>query len=1127
MYKVTTINNNIGYTIHNSNASKLASKIKNTSITQGINSIGSFTFTIYQNNPAFNILYPYKSKIYVYNKKKNKYIFKGRVLKIKPSMNEKGLISKTIICEDRLGYLQDSIQPYCEEKNWTGDEERTGLEEFIDYILNNHNLQVEEDKKIYRGNVNVKPFESSDNITKGLNYETTWEIIQNKLINSFGGEIQLREENNILYLDYLKEIGVTKSTSMELKKNMQSIDREIDPTSFITKLIPLGAKLKKETTDSGGNIVEEETEERLTIASVNDGSIFINASEQTNLGSIVKTVIFDDVTVAQILLSRGQKYLEENNKLLEKHTVKALDLSLIDESVDEFEVGNYYPIKNKLIDLNTSLRIIKRTINILEPLSSTFDLGDSKQSLSTLTLENTNRNLNAIEEIRKEYVPNNKLTETITKLTTLISQTANEIQLEVAEDYTLKTDFTASAQRLASLILQVNSIQQIVNNWSDLTTTVEGSKILELKDAIEGNIIYLSLRGQLNFLYPSNDLYPSDDLYPISSYITVEHPDNTIENTELPFDELNYMNDDVYDEFIIDSTTAYVVKRVGKDNNNQFYELEEEIVKKIENFKVNLVNGTNKLYLPSFKRILPEEYTQVDYIESTGTQYIDTLFYPNQDTKVEITFETLTLPTGNHSIFGSRYEANNKHYGITLGGDGRKIYSGYGNQSVAVGKNLKTYTKYNLIKDKRIVILDNEILHTNSQYDFQTTYSMYLFSMNQKNKNTFNTNLKMYSCKIYDNDTLVRNFIPCYRNSDNEIGLYDTVNNVFYTNQGTGEFNYGKVIDTRLNISVKYVVKNAFTDVFATTALLSSSITQLAESINLTVSKKVNASEIISTINQTAEEIKILANKLSFEGATIDMTADDVKIKGKNLDIDSNGIITLTDNSAEVALQGGDLKSAYVIESENTVDSAGTITNLKFKNQILAQGRNLKVEENWKYQSETGGGIFGIIEGVYSQPRITLYNQSQDYDAISGTGSYQSLDISLIGGIIYDNQDLSKGTSSTPLMITPDGNIRCVKLTQTSKAEIKKNFEKLINAKEILNSTDIYKYNFKDEDDNVKKSIGLIIGDGFNYSEEITSENNEGANIYSMVSVLWQVVKEQQLEIKELKEMIKNGKNSI
>ena len=56
--------------------------------------------------------------------------------------------------------------------------------------------------------------------------------------------------------------------------------------------------------------------------------------------------------------------------------------------------------------------------------------------------------------------------------------------------------------------------------------------------------------------------------------------------------------------------------------------------------------------------------------------------------------------------------------------------------------------------------------------------------------------MKIYDCKMYYSDVLVRNFIPCYRNSDNEIGLYDLVNDVFYTNQRTGVFTYGSVAPT-------------------------------------------------------------------------------------------------------------------------------------------------------------------------------------------------------------------------------------------------------------------------------------------------------------------------------------------
>lgn len=51
--------------------------------------------------------------------------------------------------------------------------------------------------------------------------------------------------------------------------------------------------------------------------------------------------------------------------------------------------------------------------------------------------------------------------------------------------------------------------------------------------------------------------------------------------------------------------------------------------------------------------------------------------------------------------------------------------------------------------------------------------------------------MKLYSFKIYDNGTLIRDFIPCYRVADNEVGLYDIVNNQFYTNQGTGSFTKG------------------------------------------------------------------------------------------------------------------------------------------------------------------------------------------------------------------------------------------------------------------------------------------------------------------------------------------------
>ena len=104
------------------------------------------------------------------------------------------------------------------------------------------------------------------------------------------------------------------------------------------------------------------------------------------------------------------------------------------------------------------------------------------------------------------------------------------------------------------------------------------------------------------------------------------------------------------------------------------------------------------------------------------------------------------------------------------------------------------------------------------------------------------------------------------------------------------------------------------------------------------------------------------------------------------------------------------------------------------------------------------------------------------------------------------------------------GEILCVKLTQTSLENQKKNFERLENALDIVKNTDIYKYNFKTQDDGSKKHIGFVIGDSYKYSKEITSESNEGVDIYSMVSVAYKAIQEQQELIEQLQKEIKELK---
>lgn len=276
---------------------------------------------------------------------------------------------------------------------------------------------------------------------------------------------------------------------------------------------------------------------------------------------------------------------------------------------------------------------------------------------------------------------------------------------------------------------------------------------------------------------------------------------------------------------------------------------------------------------------------------------------------------------------------------------------------------------------------------------------------------------------------------------------------------------------------------------------MSTAITQTADEINNEVAKKVGNDEIISKINQSAEQIQINANKISLEGKEINLTSDNVIIESTNFSVDKNGNMSCNNATAN-----------------NLNISGGRINLVSSSNN---DQRFVLTYSNSSYNYKTAISPRGVI--VYDR-------DNNNYYAFWGSDQVTMYQDSLMAQYTVSGFHLYYNNSGRIYCDSVSGNLTCVSLTQTSKAEEKKNFERLTNAKDILKQVDIYKYNFKDEDDSEKKSIGFVIGDDFNYSKEITSKNNDGANIYSMISVLWQVVKEQQEEINELKEMIKNGK---
>ena len=367
MYQVTIKNENEEVIINSISTDIESPRLISGSINHGINTIDNFTFKIATNNIGYNKLNALTTLVEVLNIKNNNLEFKGRVLLPVESMDSNGIFLKNVTCESELGYLMDSSTVYGEYHN-------ISVRDFLKVIIDNHNSQVDEEKKFEIGNVTV--VDNNDSLYRYLGYVKTFEAIKDKLIDRLGGELQIRYENGIRYLDYLESIGEVKSSEIRLAKNLQSIELEQDPTSIISRLLPLGNKL-------------EDSEERLTIESVNNGNKYIDDIEAIEeFGVIVDSVTWDDVTQVSNLLKKGQEYLKDNNRIKKKYKVTALDLSTIGLDFDSFEVGNSYRVINPLMNINENLRIIEKTIDIYNPQSSTLGIGDKLEDIKDYQLNN-------------------------------------------------------------------------------------------------------------------------------------------------------------------------------------------------------------------------------------------------------------------------------------------------------------------------------------------------------------------------------------------------------------------------------------------------------------------------------------------------------------------------------------------------------------------------------------------------------------------------------------------------------------------------------------------------------------------------------------------------------------------
>ena len=433
---------------------------------------------------------------------------------------------------------------------------------------------------------------------------------------------------------------------------------------------------------------------------------------------------------------------------------------------------------------------------------------------------------------------------------------------------------------------------------------------------------------------------------------------------------------------------------------------------------------------------LPSEYQQVEYIESTGTQYIDTGINPISSTRIDINFAYVgtTTYSGWIPILGARSIIDNvqEYYAVFINNSTLKLTTNY--SSIDAADNSTVYIeankKYNL-KNNQGLFYINDILEssisTSNTLSNNTRFPVYLFDLNfHGNKMNRGTKMKLYSCKFYDDDTLIRNYIPCYRKSDNEIGMYDIVNNVFYTNQGTGVFLKGNSIQEKLPDTYQEVeyIENTGTQ-YIDTGYIPDNINGYKIECEVCPTELGNRYAIISGHNAT--------NSLSLE-ITNQNKARVYFLNGSLPTLDKPfGTITSNKNKIIVEYLNGFF--TLTLNGETTTETVGLVgtTNesmYMFVDRLLRYTTFDKPLKMYKCKLYNNNNLIRNFVPCYrkSDNEIGLYDLvSNTFFTNSGTGTFNkgtdtptssvSIEIESVGDLITDTNDINYGKYKIPVIV--------------------------------------------------------------------------------------------------------------
>ena len=504
-----------------------------------LNKTGSFTFTMYPDHSGYGTISKLKSIIEV--KKDGAVLFRGRPLSSKEGFYRQ----QDYTCEGELAFLLDSrVRPF---------QMAGGVAELFAHLITQHNEQVDKYKQFKPGNVTVTDPNNYINRSNST-YETTFDVIKTRLLDTLGGYLWVRHESDGVYLDYLEDFPYMSTQRITFGENLLDYARTHDGSEIATALIPLGAR----QTDAEGN----QTDQRLTIAEVNGGKDYVfDQAAVEHYGWIFATQTWDDVTQAGNLKQKGLDALQEKIKTVDTIEMTAADLSQMDKSFGDFRIGQYVFVDSLPHGIeDEKFLVTKMTLNLADPSQNKLTFGRVKSSFA----EDSNKNdqivgdlIDRTESIESDYVTNDTITSITEDVYSRIDQTADSIMSEVGRTYVTSEGFeeelnTRFTQTEEGWEMTFNQFRQ----WAETQNGETQTAFEELKKYIrfvEGNIIL----GDQN-----------NDLQCVITNTKISFKQNGAEVAYISNNKLYITNAEVLDRFTVGNPASGYFDWIPRANGN-------------------------------------------------------------------------------------------------------------------------------------------------------------------------------------------------------------------------------------------------------------------------------------------------------------------------------------------------------------------------------------------------------------------------------------------------------------------------------------------------------------------------------------------------------------------------------